>query len=70
MIDEFKAMRVLNVFQNRFVPWNKNNALFGLACWIRDDGVVEPERLLREMNSASGCPLEEEEVAEILRRMQ
>ena len=70
MTKEFKAMKVLNFFQNRFVPGNRNNALFQLACWIRDDGVVEPERVLREMNSASGCPLEEEEVPGILRRMQ
>ena len=57
-------------FRNRFVPGNRNNALFQLACWMRDDGVVELERLLREMNSGSGCPLEEEEVEGILRRMQ
>ena len=57
-------------FQNRFVPGNRNNALFQLACWMRDDGVMELERLLREMNSGSGCPLEEEEVQRILRRMQ
>ena len=60
----------LTFFQNRFVPGNRNNALFQLACWMRDDGVVELERLLREMNSGSGCPLEEEEVQRILRRMQ
>jgi hypothetical protein len=59
----------LTFFQNRFVPGNRNNALFQLACWMRDDGVVEFERLLREMNSGSGCPLEEE-VQRILRRMQ
>ncbi len=57
-------------FQNRFVPGNRNNTLFQLACWMRDDGVVELERLLREMNSGSGCPLEEDEVQRILRRMQ
>ena len=60
----------LTFFQNRFVPGNRNNALFQLACWMRDDGVVELERLLREMNSGSGCPLEEEEMQRILRRMQ
>ena len=60
----------LTFFQNRFVPGNRNNALFQLACWMRDDGVMELERLLREMNSGSGCPLEEEEMQRILRRMQ
>jgi hypothetical protein len=60
----------LTFFQNRFVPGNRNNALFQLACWMRDDSVIELERLLREMNSGSGCPLEEEEVQRILRRMQ
>ena len=60
----------LTFFQNRFVTGNRNNALFQLACWMRDDGVMELERLLREMNSGSGCPLEEEEVQRFLRRMQ
>ena len=60
----------LTFFQQRFVPGNRNNALFQLACWMRDDGVVELERLLLELNSGSGCPLEEEEVQRILRRMQ
>jgi hypothetical protein len=60
----------MTFFQNQFVPGNRNNALFQLARWMRDDGVVELERLLREMNSGSGCPLEKEEVEGILRRMQ
>ena len=57
-------------FQNRFVPGNRNNALFQLACWMRDDGVIELERLLWELNNGSGCPLDEHEVRRILRRVQ
>ncbi len=57
-------------FQNRFVPGNRNNALFQLACWMRDDGVVERERFLLELNNQSGYPLEEQEVQGILRRVQ
>ena len=60
----------LTFFRNRFVPGNRNNALYQLACWMRDDGVVELEWLLRELNSGSGCPLEEEEMQKIFRRMQ
>ena len=60
----------MTFFQKWFVPGNRNNALFQLACWMRDDGIVELERLLLEMNSGSGCPLEEDEVQRILRRMQ
>ncbi|NTW99067.1 MAG: hypothetical protein HGB35_03905 [Geobacteraceae bacterium] len=60
----------MTFFQKWFVPGNRNNALFQLACWMRDDGVVELERLLLEMNNGSGCPLEEEEVQRILRRLQ
>ena len=57
-------------FLNRFVPGNRNNALFQLACWMRDDGVVERERFLLELNNQSGYPLEEQEVQRILRRVQ
>ena len=57
-------------FQNRFVPGNRNNALFQLACWMRDDGVIELERLLWELNNGSGCPLDEHEVRQILRRVE
>ena len=57
-------------FQNRFVPGNRNNALFQLACWMRDDGVIELERLLWELNNGSGCPLDEHEVRRILRRVE
>lgn len=57
-------------FLNRFVPGNRNNALFQLACWMRDDGIVELEQLLWELNNGSGCPLDEHEVRRILRRVE
>jgi hypothetical protein len=60
----------MTFFQNRFVTGNRNNSLFQLACWMRDDGIVDIERFLLEMNHNSGCPLDEHEVMRILQRVQ
>jgi hypothetical protein len=57
-------------FMKRFVPGNRNNTLYQLACWMRDEGVEECDRLLLELNQSSGCPLDEHEVRRIVRRLQ
>jgi hypothetical protein len=56
-------------FQKRFVPGNRNNALYQLACWMKDDGVDDRDRILLELNQSSGCPLDEQEVKRILRQV-
>ena len=57
-------------FQREFVPGNRNSALFRLACWMRSDGVADPEERIREFNYGSPSPLQEDELRKILRVLE
>ncbi|MCX6179881.1 MAG: primase C-terminal domain-containing protein [Chlorobiales bacterium] len=57
-------------FQREFVPGNRNSALFRLACWMKSDGVADPELRIRELNYGSPAPLQEDELRKILRVLE
>lgn len=57
-------------FRERFKPGNRNNTLFQLACWMRDDGVDDIDYRIREFNAMSMQPLDESELTTMLRRFR
>ena len=52
-----------------FVTGARNARLFRLSRWLKDEGVPDIQNRLYSLNSLSGCPLPDDEVNKILKRL-
>ena len=55
--------------RKNFVTGARNVTLFRLARWLSDEGVDDPVRMIIEQNMRSGCPLPDEEVKKIIKKL-
>ena len=55
--------------QRNFVPGARNPTLFRVAKWLRDERVDDVAGRVAALNNQSGCPLPDEEVSKIIRKL-
>ena len=55
--------------QRNFVPGARNPTLFRVAKWLRDERVDDFAGRVAALNNQSGCPLPDEEVSKIIRKL-
>ena len=55
--------------QKNYVTGARNATLFRLARWLRDEGVDDLARVIIEQNMRSGCPLPDDEVKKIIKKL-
>ena len=55
--------------QENFVPGARNQALFRVSRWLKDNNVPDVASRIISLNGQSGCPLPDEEVNKIIRKL-